>query len=237
MTTPNAFIRKLQGFGPLGADDRQWLESITSTPNVFAADEDLVREGDNPEVVHVMLDGFAARYKLTAEGRRQIFAYLVPGDFCDLHIAVLKRLDHSITTLTSCKIVRLPSKIIREITAQRPELTRALWWSSLVDEAILREWLVNIGQRRAEPRIAHLLCELHVRLNAVGLTDDGSFELPFTQEELADTMALSTVHINRTLKELREEGLATWRSGRIIIPDMERLKEYSGFNPSYLHIR
>ncbi|HEV7251965.1 MAG TPA: Crp/Fnr family transcriptional regulator [Mesorhizobium sp.] len=233
----NALIRKLEGFGPLREDDRQWLDSITNAPQEVAADVDLIREGDNPEGVHLILEGLAARYKLTTEGQRQLFAFLIPGDFCDLHVAILKRMDHSIVTLSPCKVVFIRAQTIRQLTEGRPALLRAFWWCALVDEATLREWLVNLGQRRAELRIAHLFCELHVRMKAVGLTTDGSFELPLTQVELGDTVGLSTVHVNRTLKELREAELVTVRGKRIVIPDVARLRAYSGCDPASLHLR
>jgi CRP-like cAMP-binding protein len=237
LSVPNAFIRKLDSFEPLNPDDRAWLLSVTSRTREVAADQDLIREGDNPENVLLIMDGFAMRYKLTAEGKRQIFAYLIPGDFCDLHVALLSKMDHSIGTLSPCRVAHLAPSMIVELTERRPSLTRALWMCSLVDEATLREWLVNLGQRPASHRIAHLFCEVHERMNAIGLADEGSFELPLTQAELGDTMGLSIVHVNRSLKELREAKLVTLRNERIVIPNVHRLKTYSDFDPSYLHLR
>ncbi len=234
---PNAFIRKLDGFERLHPDDRDWLLSISSHAKDVGADQDLLREGDNPENVHLILSGFAMRYKMTANGRRQIFAYLIPGDFCDLHVALLDKMDHSIGTLCPCQVVQLPRRVIVEMTERRPSLVRAVWMCSLVDGATLREWLLNIGQRSAPHRISHLFCELHERMKAVGLTEDGSFELPLTQSELGDTMGLSIVHVNRSLKELRDAGLVSLRNERIAIPDIHRLREYSDFDSSYLHLR
>jgi CRP-like cAMP-binding protein len=230
------FIRKLEGFEPLQAADRAWLLSLIRDTVEVAANQDIVSEGTNPEMVYLILDGLAMRYKVTFEGRRHIFAYLIPGDFCDLHVALLKKMDHSIRTLSPCRVARIsPAKII-EMTERHPSLTRALWTCSLVDAATLREWLVNLGQRSASQRIAHLFTEMHVRMKAVGLADNGGFDLPVTQEELADTMGLSNVHVNRSLKELREAGLVTLRNERVSIPDFERLAQYSSFDPSYLHL-
>ncbi len=144
---PNPFIRKLEKFEPLRDDDRQWLASVTSRARQVDPDQDLIREGDNPETVHLILDGFAMRYKITSMGRRQIFANLIPGDLCDLHMALLKTMDHSIATLSPCHVVDIPPSTIIEMTERRPTLARALWMCSLVDEATLREWLVNIGYR------------------------------------------------------------------------------------------
>lgn len=233
---PNAFVRKLESFEPLQRDEREWLQDLTRHARDVDADQDLISEGDKPEDVHLVLEGFAVRYKMTTEGQRHIFAYMIAGDFCDLHVALLKRMDHSIRTVRPSRIVKISPSTIIEITEKRPAIARALWLCSLVDEATLREWLVNIGQRTAPQRIAHLFCEMHVRLKAVGLTSNGSFELPLTQEELGDTMGLSSVHVNRSLRELRAAELVTMRNGQIVISDVERLKVYSGFDPSYLHL-
>lgn len=234
---PNAFVRKLDGLEALDAADREFLVGLMNVSHRVSADEDLIRVGDNPANVHVILEGFAVRYKLTAQGKRQIFAYLIPGDCCDLQVALLGRMDHSIGTITPCRIVELSPSTVHEITRTRPAVTRALWLASLVDEATLREWLLNLGQRSAQKRIAHLFCELHTRLKAVGLTADGSFELPLTQTELGDTMGLSTVHVNRSLKDLREANLVLMKPDQIFIPDVSRLAAYAGFDPSYLHLK
>jgi CRP-like cAMP-binding protein len=175
------------------------------------------------------------RYKLVAGGGRQIMAYLVPGDFCDLHVFILKAMDHSIGTLSQCSVVSIDRARIVELT-ERPAIARALWWATLVDEATVREWVVNVGARPADERLAHLLCELLVRLKAVGLADGGSYELPITQVDLADTVGLSTVHVNRVLQRLRALELITLRNGRLVILDVEKLNAFSGFNPNYLHL-
>jgi CRP-like cAMP-binding protein len=168
--------------------------------------------------VHLILDGFACRYKLTDEGTRQIMAYLVPGDFCDLHVFILKEMDHSIATLSRCTVGDIPRDRILTLL-ERPAIAKALWWATLVDEAVLREGLVNIGRREAAERIAHLVCELLLRLRAVGLANGGGFELPITQAELADIVGLSDVHVNRSLQALREAGLITLKGKHLVILD------------------
>lgn len=233
----NAFIRKLQGYEPVGDDDLAWLRDASATPRKVKANTDLIREGDVPDNVFLIMEGIACRYKSTPEGGRQIFAYLVPGDFCDLHVALLDEMDHSIATLTPCSVVRIPKGKVLELTETRPALTRAFWWCSLVDEAVLREWIVNVGSRNAEERIAHLFCELHAWLQAVGLTSDGSFVLPITQTELGDTVGLTAVHANRSLRSLREAGLVTFRGDIVQVTDMARLQAFAGFNPNYLHLQ
>ena len=132
--------------------------------------------------------------------------------------------------------MKIPTRTIVDLTDNHPRLAKAFWWCSLVDGATLREWLVNVGQRSAAQRIAHLFCELHVRLEAVKLTVGGAFELPITQTELADTVGMSNVHVNRSLKRLREAGLMTHRGRSVRIPDVAKLKHFASFNPNYLHL-
>ena len=163
-------------------------------------------------------------------------ALLLPGDFCDLHVAILGEMDHSISTLTSCRIAEIPRKAVEDLTEKHPRITRALWWASLVDEGVLREWLVSMGRRPAEQRMAHLFCELLVRLQAVGMADDEGYDMPLTQIDLADVIGGSVVHINRTLQSLRGAGLIHWQGKRITIPDASQLMEYADFTPNYLHL-
>ena len=232
----NLLTRKLEAFAPLPEADKRLLDEVIRESQEVGPREDLIREGDAPSDVHLILEGFACRYKLLADGiKRQIMAYLVPGDFCDLHVFILKEMDHSIATLSRCTVVKIPRARVLELTEQ-PAIARALWWAALVDEATLREWLVNIGARSAEQRIAHLLCELLSRLRVMGLADGGQYELPVTQQELGDTMGLTNVHVSRVLKRLRGDGLITLTSKNLVILDVERLEAFSGFTPNYLHL-
>jgi CRP-like cAMP-binding protein len=232
----NPLIAKLAAFTDLTPVDREWLATISCTTIPVEADTTLIDEGDVPHDVILIMEGFAYRYKTTPEGGRQIFAYLVPGDFCDLHVALLDEMDHSIGTLSACRVVKIPKRTVVDLTDNHPTLAKAFWWCSLVDEATLREWLVNVGQRTSIQRIAHLFCEMHVRLDAVNLTVGGSFELPITQAELGDTVGMSNVHVNRSLKSLRETGLMTFRGRSVRIPDVDKLKHFASFNPNYLHL-
>jgi CRP-like cAMP-binding protein len=152
-----------------------------------------------------------------------------------MHVFILKAMDHSIGTLSACRVVDIPRPRILEML-ERPAIAQALWWAALVDEATLREWLVNIGRRPAEQRVGHLLCELLMRLQTVGLTNGNSYELPLTQSDVAETMGLSFVHVNRVLQRLRASGLITLRSKRLVITDLKALKIFSEFNPNYLHL-
>jgi len=230
----NALVRKLEGYTPLGAEDKRLLNSVVRNIRHVPAHTDLATEDEKPTSVDLVLEGFVCRYKFTAEGNRQIMAYLVPGDFCDMHVVVLKQMDHSIATISPCAVVDIPRDSILELL-QSPTLSLALWCCALVDAAVLREWLVNVGQRKAAQRLAHVLCELLLRLRIVGLAGN-SYELPLSQRDLADTIGVSDVHLNRVLQELRREGLISWKNELLAIKDIDRLMKYSGFNPNYLHI-
>jgi CRP-like cAMP-binding protein len=230
-----AFLLKLQSAGRLNDGDRERLSKLCDDIRPFHARRDIIREGDRPDHVHLMIEGWSCRYKMLADGTRQITAFLVPGDFCDTQITIFDEMDHSIGSLTDCRVAFVPRALIAELTEQ-PAIARALWWASLVDEAVLRAWIVNMGRREAQDRIAHLICELHVRLRNVGLAPGNSFELPLTQEELSDALGLTSVHVNRTLKRLREDGLMTFRRQQIVITDVPALRKIADFDPNYLHL-
>ena len=183
----------------------------------------------------MVTDGFACRYKILSAGKRHIMAYLLPGDLCDVHVFLLKEMDHGIATLTPCRVVDIPRQRVLELL-ERPAIARALWWAALVDEGTLREWLVNVGRRPAEQRVAHLLCELLVRLQTVGLASGNTYELPLTQTDVAETMGLTVVHVNRVLQRLRANDLISLKSKQLVIKDAAALKQFSGFNPNYLHL-
>jgi CRP-like cAMP-binding protein len=170
------------------------------------------------------------------DGRRQIVAYFVPGDVCDLRVFILKRMDHSIGAVAASRVAIIAPDDILEMTNRFPNLTRALWWSTLVEEAITREWVVNVGQRNARERIGHLFCELLFRFRAVGLSQGNSCAMPLTQVELAETLGLSSVHVNRTLQELRRQKLITLEGGTLTIEKLDKLMEVTLFNPDYLHL-
>ncbi|MET0222397.1 MAG: Crp/Fnr family transcriptional regulator [Bradyrhizobium sp.] len=231
----NLLARKLEGFVRLDDGDRKYLDEIVRPVRRVLAHTDIIKEGDAPSDVRLILQGFACRNKVTPDGDRQIMAYLLPGDFCDVHVAILKQMDHSITTLSDCDVVEIPIASIEGMTT-RPNLARALWWATLVDEATLREWLVNLGTRDARQKVAHLFCELLVRLRVVGLANGREYKLPITQQDLADTVGLSNVHVNRVLQGMRADGLIELESKVLTILDFDALVTISHFNPNYLHL-
>jgi CRP-like cAMP-binding protein/CheY-like chemotaxis protein len=232
----NPFIRKLEGFVTLSQADREILERISANPRPIAPHTDFVRAGDPPDGVHLVMSGIACRYKQRSSGARQITAYLVPGDTCDLDVALMNRMDHTLATLSACEVVRIPVTVVKDLMEHHPAIARALRMASLVDEATLHEWLVNVGQRTALERIAHLFCELITRFQAAGVGTNQSCDLPVTQNQLADTTGMTTVHVNRSLQELRRRGLIELKGRTLRILDWPRLKRLAEFDADYLHL-
>jgi CRP-like cAMP-binding protein len=195
---------------------------------------DIVVEGEPRESVHLVIEGFACRYTLLPDGRRQIVSCLLPGDLCDARMFLLDRVDHSIGTLARSTIAIWPRQTMLRLAETHPGIMRAFWWSTFIEESVTREWLVNVGQRTALERLSHLICEIYCRLQIVEKTRGASFELPITQAELADTLGLSVVHVNRTLQELRRDHLVALTGKVLTILDFEMLKAIAMFNPRYL---
>lgn len=186
--------------------------------------------------MHLILEGWAHRYKTLPDGRRQIVSFFVAGDLGDLNIYILKELDHSIGAITRLKVADISREDMDHLTENHPRVLQALWWADLVSVSIQREWALNLGQRTAYERLAHLLVELFLRLECVGLTKGASCDFPLTQNDLADATGLTAVHVNRTLQELRRAGLIVLHGRTLTIPDMEALKNAALFNENYLHL-
>jgi CRP-like cAMP-binding protein len=230
-----AFLRRLRACVRLGTDDEAALLDVIKDVRQLSGGTHLIRKGDKPRDVHILLSGWAARYDIVPNGARSITAFLLPGDILDQHITVLGQMDHSIVTLTDAAVAYLPNGRLESVAVRRPLVASALWWSTLVDEAVLRAWLVNIGRRDAFEAVGHLLCELHARLAKVGFTTNSDFEFPLTQEEIADALGLTSTHVNRTLKRLRGEGFITLRHKKLVILDIAELRSATDFDSSYLH--
>lgn len=232
----NVLFNKLSRFIDLSDADRIAIESLCEHQITVDAKHELIQEGERPNDVYLLLEGWGYRYKLLPDGSRHIIAYLIPGDLCDIHIFILKAMDHNLGLLTPARVAVIPQEKMLAVMDKHPKVERALWWATLVDEAVLREWLVNIGQRDAPTRIAHLFCELWLRMRNVGLATNGNFSLPITQDELADTMGLSPVHVNRSLQRMRRRGLISWAKQELTIHDPPALMAEAEFSPNYLHL-
>jgi CRP-like cAMP-binding protein len=233
----NVLIRKLRSISPLADDEMRCISTLPFTTRSLAADQDIVREGDRPSECCLIVEGFACRYKLTDQGKRQIFSFHSPGDIPDLQSLHLKVMDHSLMTMKPSKLTFIPHESLNRVLDGCPRVARVLWRDTLIDAAVFREWMIGIGRRSAETRIAHLLCEVLVRMRAVGLADGRACEWPITQSEIGDALGLSTVHVNRCLQELRRKGLITLQGRVLTVADWEGLKKAGEFDPTYLHLK
>lgn len=237
MVQTAAFLRSLERRDSLSDDEIRIISELPARPAVFTAGEEIVMEGTRQKESCLVTSGFAARSQSLRSGERQITAVHVPGDFVDLHSMMLKVMDHSVVALGPCKVAFIPHEKIREVTEKSPHLARMFWLSTTIDGAIQRTWITCLGRRSAEQHLAHLICELYVRLEAAGVASDLVFEFPVTQVQLGDVLGLSVVHVNRKLQDLRAAGLVEWRDGKVKIRDFEKLAALSEFDPTYLSLR
>jgi CRP-like cAMP-binding protein len=229
-------IRKLESIFTLNDEERQALSDLPMQVLTLKENQDVVREGDRPSRSCLILSGFVCVYKITGEGKRQIVTFNIPGDIPDLQSLHLKVLDTSMGTITPCRVGFIPHDALHDICIRHPRIMGAFWRETLIDSAIFREWMTSMGRREAYGRIAHLLCEMLVRMRAVGLAEDLACNLPITQAEFGDALGLSTVHVNRILQELRANELIELKGDRLNILDWDRLKQEGGFDPTYLHL-
>jgi CRP-like cAMP-binding protein len=232
----NPLIRKLESIFTLTDAERKALENLPMQVVAIKENQDIVREGDRPSRSCLVLSGFACTYKMTKNGKRQIVSFNLPGDIPDLQSLHLRALDNGISTISPCRVGFIPHEALRDICDRYPRIASAFWRETLIDASIFREWVLNVGQREAYNRMAHVLCELLTRLRAVGLTQDHSCNLPITQSEFADALGVTTVHVNRVLQQMRADGLIELKGDRLNIPDWEKLKQVGEFDPTYLHL-
>jgi CRP-like cAMP-binding protein len=228
----------IEAYAALSPRERELIDhAASSNVREVTARRDLIREGERPRGVILILEGWACCYKQLPDGRRQITSFLVPGDFGDANIFILREMDCSVAAITPVRYAEIGPADFEQLTSEIPALARALWWHELVAVAIQREWTTNVGQRTALERIAHLLCEMFLKLRSVGLAPGDSCDWPLTQADLADATGLTSVHVNRTLQELRRAELIELGGRRLTIPDLEALKRVGMFNPNYLHLQ
>jgi CRP-like cAMP-binding protein len=229
-------LLKLRARDILGDEEERVLRESFSEIREIPSGKVVVKAGVALSECTLLFDGFICRYKDLSDGQRQIMELHVAGDFVDLHSFLLKRLEHNVGSMTAVRVAIASHERVREITETQPHLARLLWFSTLLDAAIHREKILSVGRRSAVARIAHLLCELFVRLEIVGLTSGHSYALPLTQTDLADASGLTSVHVNRMLKRLRDDELVTFRGAQVTIHDLDRLQRLAEFDPAYLYL-
>jgi CRP-like cAMP-binding protein len=230
-----AWIRRLESYQTLSDQDKAVLSALVTSRQRVEARKDLILEGEPAKDAHAIIEGFACRSKVLRDGRRQILHLLLPGDVFHSR-EIVKEMDHTVSTLSPVVVAAISRSQLTAVASASVQISRALKWTEMVEEAISREWIVNVGQRTAIERVAHLFCETFFRLKAIGQVEGDECEFPLTQTELAEAVALSPVHVNRTLQELRRTGLLVLRNGKLTICSPAALCEVACFNLNYLHL-
>ena len=230
------FLLKLRARDDLSPEEEQAVSGLVGSFADVAKDRTVIRHGEELQHSVLLLSGWLARAKDLPGGERQLAELHVPGDFADLHSFTLKRLDHDVISITACKLALVPHNRLREITERHPHLTRLFWLMTNIDASIQREWTLSLGQRTAISRMAQLFCELNVRLAIGGLVQGNSFDFPLTQVELGQCLGLTSVHVNRTLQELRRRGVVELQGGRLTILDPVALRNVAEFDDAYLYV-
>tara|TARA_R110002020_G_scaffold15140_40_gene53426 strand:- start:5056 stop:5844 length:789 start_codon:yes stop_codon:yes gene_type:complete len=230
----NPMLRKLRGLEPFSEAEQRLLDSLYTRTISVGARQDIVREGDRARECCMLLSGLACRYAMTAEGKRQITAFIVPGDIFDIQSLLLEVMDHSIASIAPSTVAMIPHEALLAITRESPRVSRAVWKESLFEAAVFREWIVNVGRRTAFQRIAHVMCEIYARHRLVGLVDGHTVAWPMTQSEVADATGLSVVHVNRSIQALRSDGLIALAGGRLTVLNWTGLAAAGQFEGRYL---
>ncbi len=234
MITPH--LKKLRRRIEISSEEERAIVATVAETRRVRADEILVRAGQEINVSLMLLDGWVARCKDLPGGERQVTELHVSGDFTDLHGFTLKHLDHDVITMSDSTIAIVPHERLQELTHKHPRLARVYWFMTNVDAAIHREWALSLGQRSAISRMAHLFCELYMRLEVVGKTSNGAYEFPLTQRELSECLGLTVVHANRTIQELRRRGLVELENRQLTILDRRGLEGVAQFDKTYLYL-
>lgn len=236
-TALSLFVQRIEARSPIGAQERSALLALPGTVQEVAANQDFVRLGEEMHHACLVASGIVARFAQLEDGSRQIIGFHIPGDMVDLYSLMLPRAPSPMQALTNVTIVNLPHRALREVAFRHPGLASALWRDCVVDGRIVAQWLVNLGRRYARARTAHLLCDMAVRYAQIGLFKGGAYPFPVTQEQLADALGLTSVHVNRSLKLLREDGLVRLTRNMAIVLDWEGLQGAAEFDPDYLHLQ
>jgi CRP-like cAMP-binding protein len=227
-------ILQLERFGRLAPEEKLALTAMRMRSRRVGARQDLAQENDGPDLDDVLLAGFACRYVVLPNGRRQVLAYILPGECCGRRMGSCDLPEHAIATLSAAKIGTFAREELTGLAYRFPNVARALELSHATEQATLYQWLLNLGQRTALERTAHMLCELFVRLGCLGLTHNGGCEVPLRQADVADALAISAVHLNRTLTRIRRLGMGSFLRNRLLIEDFPALQKLAGFRPDYL---
>ena len=232
---PDPLIRRLRVLTSLSEAELKQIEDASTPASDVAVHADIVPEGHGTGHLHVLAEGWACRYKLLPDGRRQICALVLPGDLCDIDGYLLRHLHYGVATLTPCRVAAIPHATLRSMIDREPAIRDVFWWLTFLENSVSTQWTVCLGRMSTQERLAHLLCEIADRLGTAGMIAGATMPFPLTQEELADVLGVSPVHVNRTLQELRAAGLITLEGRQLVIHDRHGLAEIGCFSTSYLH--
>ena len=232
---PAALIRRLRTSAGISEEDIKEIHALPITVKRHPADRAVVRDGEQATECCLIIDGFCARSKTLSDGKRQILSIHIPGEIPDLMSLFLHVMDHDLSTLTACTLGFIRHETLQQLHRRRPNVAEVFWRDTLIDAAMFREWIVNVGQRPAPARLAHVMVELRERLKVVGRLNGNSFEMPLTQEQIADALGITAVHANRVIRQLREDGIVEFQRGRVTVLDERKLLELADFDNRYLH--
>jgi CRP-like cAMP-binding protein len=230
-----ALIKRLRTTDAISDDDVASIEELPISLRDYPAGREVVRDGQRATECCLIVAGFCIRSKTVADGKRQILSIHIPGEIPDLMSLFLHVMDHDLSTLTASRLGFINHEAVRQLHRRRPTVAEMFWRDTLIDAAMFREWIVNVGQRAAPARLAHVMAELRERLRVIGRVEGNSFEMPLTQEELGEALGTTGVHVNRVIRQLREDGIAEWHRGRVTVLDEAKFRELADFDSRYLH--
>ncbi|WBL81684.1 Crp/Fnr family transcriptional regulator [Bradyrhizobium xenonodulans] len=230
-----ALISRLRVSSGISEDDVKEIEALPISVRQFPAETPVVRDGERATDCCLIVDGFCVRSKTISSGKRQILSIHIPGEIPDLMSLFLHVMDHDLTTLTPCTLGFINHETLRKLHHRRVTLAEMFWRDTLIDAAMFREWIVNVGQRPAPARLAHVMIELRERLRLIDRVDGSSFEMPLTQEQIGEALGITAVHANRVIKQLRQDGIVEFHRGRVTVLDEPKLLELADFDGRYLH--
>ena len=236
-STWDAMTRRLRTTSAIDEEDIEVIGSLPIDLRILGPGEYVVRDGERSTACCLLAEGFCIRSKTTWEGRRQILSIHIPGEIPDLQSLYLHVMDHDLVTLTEAQVGYIPHAALQDIVRRRPNIAAVLWRDSLVDAAMFREWIVNVGQRPAASRLAHIVVELRARLKIIGRGEGNRIDMPLTQEQIGEAMGITPIHANRIIKQLREEGVLEFQRGHVTVLDESKLEELAHFDDRYLHLK
>ena len=234
--TSDALLRRLQTTTGIDEHDVATIRALPIDIKTYEAGQTVVRDGERPTACCLLAEGFCIRSKTTWEGRRQILSIHIPGEIPDLQSLYLQVMDHDLVTLTECTLGFIPQVALKNMVRQRPNVAEVFWRDTLIDAARFREWIVNVGQRPAAGRLAHIVVELRERLKVIGRGEGAQVEMPLTQEQIGEAMGITPIHANRIIRQLREDGVLEFHRGNVTVLNERNLEELAHFDGRYLHL-